>query len=316
MISRNRHQHFAYAALAHNLLEIEQKPPQFFYATDGTLLAYYAFLPAHPRAIIIFYHGAGSWSAPVYQNMAQSLMEDYDIGVYLMDVRGHGNSSGSRGDAPNPESVWDDIDRAITLVKEKHPQAKIFLAGHSAGAGLILNHATWQHNQDLTYEKKKTNINGYLLLAPFLGMNAGVMRTITSHENRFIARVRSLILAAYALSGYRFFAHTPAVFFNYPARVRERDQHILDYNTCAMACAVSLVNPRNTFALLKRPFALFIGEEDELFLPDNVIQYKHYAKQVYDQSIAAIIPKETHISIIYDAPRLFADAVNQWLKSC
>src|SRR5690606_28297256 len=136
------------------------KKPNYIKSTDGINLAYYNFIPEAPDSILIFYHGGGAWSTRIYQYMAQQLCEHYNIGTYLFDIRGHGNSQGERGDAPSTEQVWQDISTAINFVSQKHKKSTVFLGGHSSGAGLILNYSGWAKHQ---------NVSGYLLIAPLLG---------------------------------------------------------------------------------------------------------------------------------------------------
>jgi acylglycerol lipase len=87
------------------LKDFKAKQPLFIKASDGSKLAYYEYMPKSPKAIILFYHGAGFYSSALYQNFAKELAEKYSIGCYLFDIRGHGNSEGTRGDAPSINQV-------------------------------------------------------------------------------------------------------------------------------------------------------------------------------------------------------------------
>jgi acylglycerol lipase len=118
-------------------------PVEFIQADDGIKLAFRAYLPINqndqtPDAILVFYHGGGAHSAAGYQHLAQGLQEFYNIGVYQPDIRGHGESQGKRGDAPNSEQVWQDINTIINYVTMEHPNTQIYLGGHSSGAGLVV----------------------------------------------------------------------------------------------------------------------------------------------------------------------------------
>lgn len=112
----------------------ECKQPSFLTSHDDIKLAYYAFVPENTKAAVIFYHGGGAWSMPMYQLMAREASERYAIAVYLFDIRGHGHSQGSRGDAPSPQHLWRDIDVAFDMVTKENSEMPIMLAGHSSGA--------------------------------------------------------------------------------------------------------------------------------------------------------------------------------------
>lgn len=276
------------------------KTAEFVEATDSIGLAYYAYVPAEPKAAIIFNHGSGAWSCGEYQTMAKELSENYNVATYLVDRRGHGNSQGPRGDAPSTQQVWQDLDTIIDFVKEKHPHIPLLLAGHSSGAGLILGWHDWPEHTN--------SVDGYIFIAPFLGVTSGTLREITDPEKAFIKHARVWALIGHAMSKGWLFAHTPALFFNYPEWVLKKDEHILTYYTTAMASSDHPQQPKTSIEHLDKPFAIFVGGQDELFLPEEVVKYASYSEQ---SSISEIVPQAKHLSIIADAPALCARAVNE-----
>lgn len=150
------------------LIPATAESPKFLAAQDQVKLAYYSFrAPQHKeRAAAILYHGGGMYSTPAYQWVAQQLAQQ-GISTYCFDVRGHGDSQGPRGDAPSFDAVLDDVSTAIDLVKKEHGDIPLYLIGHSSGAGLLIN-----------YHNKKTDerVAGYIMLAPYLGPQAGTTR--------------------------------------------------------------------------------------------------------------------------------------------
>lgn len=110
-----------------SLIEIKQatKKPlaslNYKQATDNISLAYRAYLPLQAKAILIFYHGAGAHSGLAYNHIGSGLSEDFGIAVYMPDIRGHGASGGARGDTPNVEQVWSDINSIIKVTREQFP---------------------------------------------------------------------------------------------------------------------------------------------------------------------------------------------------
>ena len=282
-------------------LDSKLKDSQLITASDGIKLAYYDFAAKQTASVLIFYHGGGIWSHGLYQTMAEQLSEK-GISVYLFDLRGHGNSEGSRGDTPKVAQVWQDIDTAISFVKHKHPAAKVFLGGHSSGAGLLLNYSD---------AKKESVIDGYVFVAPYLGIKSGTIREHLDSEKRFIKKVKSWAFMFNILSGGLLFSHTPAIFFNYSDKAKERDGHILDYYTTAMSLACCPYEIKPIFKKLDRPFLLMIGRNDEQFIPEQVVAFKELASQVYQNSSAQIIPNATHLSIVLDSVNLISEFIKK-----
>src|SRR5205807_1814406 len=167
--------------------------------------------------------------------------------VYLFDIRGHGRSEGPRGDAPSSKQVFDDVDTACDFVRKQHPGCPLYLAGHSSGAGLLINYAA---------NSKKQNVDGYIFLAPFLGSDAGTDIKYEEKEKDFVHKAKGWALIGHALSKGVLFAHTPAVFFNYSA-LQKNDPLLLSYYTCAMAFAVFPHNAKELLTKISAPCALF-----------------------------------------------------------
>lgn len=95
------------------------------------------WIPAEkPKASIIIVHGLGEHSSR-YQHLAH-FFNAQRYSVYSFDQRGHGKSSGPRGDIPTYKIACDDIDSLIKSVQEVDPSNPIFLYGHSLGGAIVL----------------------------------------------------------------------------------------------------------------------------------------------------------------------------------
>ena len=294
-------QPFSFTEIEQATKDFKEVTPNYFIATDSTNLAYYRFALQSSKAIILFYHGGGAWSKSMYQLMAQQTAYNYNMGGYLFDIRGHGHSEGTRGDATSSKRVLDDITDTINFIVAKYPKIPLLLAGHSSGAGLILNYLA---------QTKECRANGCIFLAPFLGVDA--KKDIEYHEQKkqFVNKVHVWALVMHSLSGGRLFKHIPAVYFNY-GELNKKDPLLLHYYTCAMATAVFPRNVKATLAKCQQPCAFFIGEEDELFEPDKIIAYREYCANRH--LVARIIPDANHLSIVIKAPELFAEAFAKFL---
>ena len=278
------------------------KQPHYIKASDGIDLAYYSFLPANPQAIVIFYHGAGFYSSALYQNFAKELAEKHSIGCYLFDIRGHGNSQGQRGDAPSINQVWDDVTSAIDFVNKQHPGIPLYLGGHSSGGGMVLNYSHYHQNP---------LVKGYLFIAPYLGRNSGAIKDHANPEASFVKYVRVWVFILNGLSGGYFFAHTPAVYFNYPDQLLKQDPLIVTSYTATMMAATSPENPQELFAKINKPFALFAAENDEQFIAQKLIEYKKLAPiEIAKNSVAQIIPNAQHLDILLSSADYCAQFIN------
>ena len=162
-------------------------------AGDGVRLSFRRYVPAKPRAALLFYHGGGAHSGAGYQFVGSGLQKNFDIAVYTPDIRGHGVSEGRRGDSPRPKQVWADIDTFIKLARTEYPDLSLFLGGHSSGAGLILNYASQPGHEPL---------EGYVFLAPEFGFRSKTSRPdkiepfATAHVPAFVANAMSGGLAS------------------------------------------------------------------------------------------------------------------------
>lgn len=272
------------------LQNFETKSPLFIKASDGIDLAYYSYIPKSPKAIVVFYHGAGFYSSALYQNFAKELAEKHAIGCYLFDIRGHGNSQGVRGDAPSSNLVLDDITTAIDFVSNRYPGIPLYLGGHSSGGGMVLNYSNYHHHP---------LIKGYLFIAPYLGRNSGAIKEHKDASASFVKSVREWVFILNGISGGYFFAHTPAVYFNYPQEWLKNDPHIVSSYTATMMAATSPENPQELFAKIDKPLGLFAAEDDEQFIAKKIIDYKKFAPiEVAKNSVAQIVPDTQHLDIL------------------
>lgn len=287
---------FSYKEVA-QISDIQLQDPLFLEASDGVSLAYYPFLPKGPSALVILYHGGGVYSNAYYQHIGTTLKNEYKIGCYCVDIRGHGNSGGPRGDAPSINQVLEDISTVLALVKKDFPDTAVYLVGHSSGAGLLLNYSGYQ-------DKKSDLYDGYVFLAPYFGPRVGVERP---GAPVFVKEVKLWIFLVNQLLRLPIYQHVPAVFFNYPPAVFEKDPRIVTTYSYLMSCATTPNNPAILFEQLDKPCTLFIGSDDEQFDPEKIVAFADYNKN--DRVSTVILPGLKHLSILLDAPTLIADSI-------
>ncbi|HUO21479.1 MAG TPA: alpha/beta fold hydrolase [Caulobacteraceae bacterium] len=147
---------------------VAMPPVQTFEASDHGALAYRVYPARASRQVMVMIHGSGGFGDQMAV-MADRLARANVATVYTPDIRGHGRSPGPRGHAVrHPRQLVDDLIAFMGHVRAAHPDAKISLAGHSAGGGLALGFARTAEAEDL--------VDSYVFLAPFLGLGCAANR--------------------------------------------------------------------------------------------------------------------------------------------
>ena len=269
--------------------------PCFIKTSDNIHLAFYPYTPLEkPRRVLLFVHGGGACSSLGYQYLAETLSAGYRTAVYLLDLRGHGLSGGPRGDAPSWERVWRDLSEMIDLVKDGNPGIPLLLGGHSSGGGLVLNYAGWRNRR---------TADGYVFIAPKWGYASKADRYSVGRDP--FARIRPGRIILNQLTGGILFDHSDAVEMNYSGDRKKAQPLLVDRYTCSMVKAVTPANPKKQFGKINRPFSIFIGAEDELFLPDRTVEMAQYAKKsLRNRSKTAVLPNQNHLGILRSAGML------------
>ncbi|WP_228140373.1 alpha/beta hydrolase [Moritella sp. JT01] len=255
-------------------------------STDNIFLAYRPYIPTNANAVLIFFHGGGAHSGLSYNHLGIGLRDNFNIAVYMPDIRGHGSSEGARGDAPNKEQVWADINTIIQQARHRYPQLPIYVGGHSSGAGLALNYSNWSQRE---------NIDGYVFLAPYFGYKS---ETNLDDENNRVAfsDVNTLKFILNSVSFGLLAGHDKAVMFNFPEQVLKNNPEIVTFNTVNMSNALTPSEPAKQIANLTR-FGLWIGENDEAFDAQKVTRFADTNSTQVNNEIK-LLKDDTHFSII------------------
>lgn len=133
-------------------------------ADPGIRLRYRRWIPGTPKSVFLFLHGLsdhGSRYAPLAEALAAA-----GHAVVIPDLRGHGESTGGRGDAPSFEVFLVEL-RSLMLRLAGGNLGRIpwFLIGHSMGGLIALRHV-----QGLSEEAvaELPPLRGVILSAPWI----------------------------------------------------------------------------------------------------------------------------------------------------
>jgi uncharacterized protein len=107
---------------------------------DGKLLNGILFKSDSSKGLIFYLHGnAGSLNS--WGDVAKTYT-DLNYDVFIIDYRGFGKSEGS---IENQGQLFDDLQIAFNVMKEKYAEDKIIVLGYSIGTGLAAKIASVNH---------------------------------------------------------------------------------------------------------------------------------------------------------------------------
>ncbi|MFT6867394.1 MAG: alpha-beta hydrolase superfamily lysophospholipase [Cyclobacteriaceae bacterium] len=129
---------------------------EFITGQDGLKLHYKSWIPENPLKILCIIHGHGEHSGR-YAHVATSLNEQ-NIAVFALDLRGHGLSKGKRGHTPSYEMLLKDIEEFLKTAREHFNDLPLYLMGHSMGGNLVAN---------FMIENTSREISGFILSSPW-----------------------------------------------------------------------------------------------------------------------------------------------------
>ncbi len=142
-----------------------------FTGAGGVRLHLQAWLPAGPdpaapqpevTAVVAVVHGYGDHGGRYVWFGEDMAARGY--GVYAYDLRGHGHSSGRRGQVGRFEEYLHDTEVFLDEVRRAQPGKPIFLLGHSMG-GLVCARLA---------EVRPPDVRGLILSSPFLQLAEAV----------------------------------------------------------------------------------------------------------------------------------------------
>jgi pimeloyl-ACP methyl ester carboxylesterase len=272
------------------LLRLQSEPPcaphesGAISATDGVSLAYDLHLSSgHNSDILIFYHGGGAHRRAGYDRLAGQIARTSALSVCTPDLRGHGDSGGPRGHCPSPQAMWADLDEMIAQMRGRFPYARLFVGGHSSGAGFVLN--------ALGGSARRRDIAGLMFLAPEFGYRAGLHRSYSS-----FARIKVWPFLLNIFSGGFLAGDWPAVYFD--SAGAKPSSGLVDRYSVNMANAVTPLQPATQLSGVDRPLWIFYAERDELIDPKKLGKFVRRNKPPF---CAMESIDTTHLGIILDA---------------
>lgn len=107
---------------------------KYINSNDGVKLAYRDLGDIKEKRALIFIPGSTMYG--YYYVPFMRVLSKHDVFVRVLDIRGHGDSDGKRGDVPHEDSIVDDLSLHIEQIRLRNPDIDVFIGGHSMGAGI------------------------------------------------------------------------------------------------------------------------------------------------------------------------------------
>jgi non-heme chloroperoxidase len=278
-------------------MDIRALPPvQKFMASDGETLAYRTYHGPENRQIVMI-HGSACFGDQLHK-LATRFAQEAAATVHTVDMRGHGQNA--RGSAP-AERYAMDVGEFCALLKRHPARPQVILAGHSAGGGLSLN---------VAYSPYVRNIDGMLLMAPYLGIASGSVRPYFGGWLVSIAWIKLMGTAVLNVMGVTRFNDRPLVAFDRevclhdPRFVRE-----WSFNTLLGFGPGRVRSASAEMLSSKIPTMLISGDRDECFRPDR---YKAIIDRIAPWASIQLFSGLGHWDILADN-RVASFCVN-WLE--
>lgn len=267
-----------------------------FMMRDGTSLTAQYF-EGESHQVVLMLHGV-TGNSQLFNEPAGRIREAFNATVYALDLRGHGNSSGERGNVDYIGQYEDDLADTIDTIRANHPDHEVIVLGYSMGGAIALRHAA-QNNE---------TVDGYVLLAPNLGQDAPTANTseapesIPDVEPFFQIHVPRIIgIAMYEQMGIRAFNDLPTMFFNLP------EPFVSSYSYSAMMNST----PNDyvaAFEAIDVPLLVIVGSNDETMQANA---FPNMMTDIAPSGKLHIITGENHGSVRYSTE--FIEAVQNWL---
>lgn len=274
-----------------------------YQARDGAALSYRLYEGGSTQVAVLIHGSAGSSND--MHRMAMALLQK-GVTVFVPDLRGHGANS-PHGDISYLGQLDDDMADLMKAVHPRYKNAQWTLVGFSSGGGFALRIA----GSDLGNE-----FDRFVFLAPYLRYNAPTVRSASAtekaspeHNTWYSVSVKRIIgLSIFNSFGIHHFDGLPVLAFPVPAdiesttgaysfRLEENFQPWSDY--------------RADIRAIKKPAQVFVGGQDELFLPEK---FAEVFDGVRSDIPVTIVPGMGHSDMI-TKPEPITVVVNTFPKS-
>lgn len=277
-------------------MDVRDLPPtRHFTAGDGETLAYRTYSGGAERQLVMI-HGSACFGDQMH-GLALAIAKSNAATVHTLDMRGHGQNA--RGSA-SAERYALDAGEFCSQIRRTAGNSQIILAGHSAGGGLVLNVAAGPHMRD---------IDGILLLAPYLGMSTASTRPYFGGWLSHVKWPQLAMIGLMNLLGITKYNDRPLITFDREACLHD-PRYVRDWSFDTLfGFGPGRVRPASDEMMgSKVPMILISGDQDECFFPER---YSAVLDRIAPWASIQLFPGLGHWDILADK-RVASFCVN-WL---
>lgn len=258
-------------------------PERKSYRTRDATFPEYRLYDADRRGVdtvVILLHPAG-FDSRILQPLASAIVDAGAAHVVTPDLRGHGPNPETRGDIDSVGQLETDLRELLKTTEKIYPDAKLVVGGHGTGGGVVTR---------LASTAPDSLVDGYLLLAPYLGRDRSTTRqALGGWANFYPDRIFMLhVLTGFGIEGY---ADMTTVEFDMPEEVRDGTE-TLAHSYRLMASYTPEEDDLSEMAAV--PCLTVIGSDDETAHPDA---YRPLFA-THEDATVEIVDDATHLDLV------------------
>ena len=243
-------------------MDLSGLPPVARYkARDGAALSYRLYEGGRAQVAVLIHGSAGS--SYDMHHLAEALLQR-GVTVYVPDLRGHG-ANYPHGDIAYLGQLDDDMADFMRAVRPRYRNAQWTLIGFSSGGGFALR---------IAGRDPGSEFDRFVFVSPYLRYNAPTVRPASPREKAspehniwYSVSIKRIVgLSIFDSFDIHHFDGLPVLAFPVPTdieattatysfRLEENFQPRSDY--------------RADIGAIKKPAHVFVGGQDELFLPEK-----------------------------------------------
>ncbi|MFC4322517.1 alpha/beta hydrolase [Litchfieldia salsa] len=229
-----------------------------FYGVGEAKLYYRMIQPmSKPKGVVIVVHGHGDHSGGL-QNLLDKLTEHQYI-VYAFDLRGHGQSVGTRGFIKKWDEYRGDLHTFRQMVESESANLPLFLIGHSLGGVISLEYCL-VHG---------TGIRGLVAIAPAISYKIKPIE-------KLLIPILSKIKPDYTITS----ASNQSLLTKDPKMIKRLNSDGLRHNTVTPGLGQGLLqtvsNLETNADKITLPLLLQFGLKDEITPPEKLRDFFHF----------------------------------------
>ncbi|KAI3649756.1 hypothetical protein MP228_005388 [Amoeboaphelidium protococcarum] len=272
---------------------------EFIASTDGVKLSYRQYQSDgldDQKAILVMIAANGQH----YDYIASEVSKSYNIISFVLELRGFGQSGGLKGYSPTKDQVFVDIKVFIQYLKVNFDGLPVFLCGHYFQGGLVLNYLGWRQREP---------VDAAIFISPHFGYMAGDSINFKSLDSLKSSRRSSMNQNSSTVSSFnnllQRYSSQDEIIHHDDARV---ESTFMDLASSNIAKACNAVNPKKLFEKIDTQFGFWVGECEEIIVPDKIV---NFPKRSSVRSTVNIIPKASHIDVILQ----ISTTLGEWIEA-